>query len=242
MSSDCRATLDGAGEDAEGPSKPTRPSRTLTYTRVSQNDGNAHRDSFVESALAGREMHAEHMSHEQRSARSALPLSFGVTLLPSSPSSSEEPVLRDLSGSLGVSRPVEFPKRFAAPVDERFGANPYGRLYGSLWHGGARTRRVLAETNRHQPYDLGNLTMTASGGVVISPSGGRKLKMSLMKLIKASLPGLFGSWKLGDLSPYGQVPGCLAGSQNVWVRFVHRHVSSCPQKRVFDQYSFKSFC
>jgi hypothetical protein len=144
ISKDCRGKVDSAGEDSEGPSKPMRASRTLRrllYAQVSQHDGAAGRDSFVASAVAGRELHATRMSHEQADSRSQLPLAWGVTLLPPGPAaaaaaagpSGEEPSLRDLSGSLGVTRPIALPQRFVAPVvDARLGSNPYGSLYGSL--------------------------------------------------------------------------------------------------------------
>jgi hypothetical protein len=229
VSKDCKGNIGGAGEDSEGPSEPTRASRTLRrllYAQVTQHDGAEGRDSFVASAVAGRDLHARRMSHVQTEARAQLPLAWGVTLLPPGPAAAaaaagpggggEEPSLRDLSGSLGVTRPIAQPKRFVAPPDDRFAGNPYGRLYGALWHGGAAGRAAVVAAAAHEGAPAAVMGGNASS-VAVS-AGSRRLKLTLWKLIKLSspIPGLFGPWGLGDLSPYGGNPGCLSGSQNLY--------------------------
>ena len=169
---------------------PPRKSRTLLYTDVSSHDGSAHRDSYVRSFIARREVHAVEQSPSQREARAALPLPFGRTVLPAFVSQGGRRLyahLDDLgSGRIRELQQAALPSARVMP-DSRF-ESTYGRLYGSLWYGDGQLS--------HPTPRGGNVTSSA---LVVAAADARRLQADL-----------------GDLAPQGESDGCLAGSMMLY--------------------------
>jgi hypothetical protein len=166
----------------------------LSYRRLASSDAYADRDSFVLSAVAGREVAAPPgmSSTVQQAARQLVPYPFGRTVLPALHAGATTVTAgggnaTEQHGATAAPAGLRFLRRLQEAAaasegsradDDVGGGNPYARLYGPLMrHATAERRRLAAAADERRrlqgfPYSASDVKRSSAAiGQLITATG-----------------------------------------------------------------------